>query len=229
VRRLALAAFLLLAAAALAGVLRPEGAAAVEPRDGTITVTGTGSVLAAPDRAQLSFGVESQAATARAAIAANAAEMRRVLEALRKAGARDLATQTVSVSPRYRDGAAEIAGYGALNTVSATIAVDRAGALVDAAVAAGANQVYGPSLSTSDARRFYRDALAAAVEDARTRAAALAAAAGAAVGRVVSIVEGTGVGGPAFEAAKAATDSSTPVEPGSQEISAAVTVTYALS
>jgi uncharacterized protein YggE len=155
--------------------------------------------------------------------------MRRVLEALRKAGAQDLATQTVSVSPRYRDGAAEIAGYSALNTVSATIAVDRAGALVDAGVAAGANQVYGPSLSTTDARRLYRDALAAAVEDARTRAAALAAAAGAAIGRVVSIVEGAGVGGPAFEAAKAATDSSTPVEPGSQEISAAVTVTYALS
>lgn len=227
-KRLGIVAAVLLAAVALAGVLRPEGAGAVEPKEGTITVTGSGSVTATPDRARLSFGVESQGANARAALAANATEVRRVLEALRRAGARDVATEAVMVSPRYRDDAAEIAGYTAVNTVSVTIGVDRAGALIDAAVAAGANQVYGPSLSSADASRLSREALRAAVEDARSRAAALAAAAGASVGRVVSIVEGTGAGMPVFATAKAAADSATPIEPGAQETAATVTVTYVL-
>ena len=228
-KRLALAAVLLLAGAALAGVLRPEGAAAVDApqADRTVTVTGTGSVRAVPDRAQLSFGVESQGSTARAALAANAAEMRRLIDALRRSGARDVATQYVSVSPRYRESAMEIAGYTATNTVSVTIGVDRAGALLDAGTAAGANQVYGPSLSRSDAEKLYRDALRAAVDDARERAAVLADAAGASVGRVLSLVEG-GADAPVFEAAKAVADSSTPIEAGSQETTAVVSVTFAL-
>jgi uncharacterized protein YggE len=230
VKRLAVAAVLLLAAAALAGALRPEGAAAVDApaADRTVTVTGTGSVSAIPDRAQLSFGVESPGATAKAALAANAAEMRRLIDALKRAGARDVATQYVSVSPRYRDNALEIAGYAASNTVSVTIGVDRAGALLDAGTAAGANQVFGPSLSRSDAERLYRQALQAAVEDARTRAAVLAEAAGAGVGRVLSLVEGGG-DAPVLEAAKAALDSSTPIEAGRQETTAVVSVTFALA
>lgn len=229
-KRIAFAALLLLAAAALAVAFRPEGAAAVEPREGTtLTVVGTGTATAVPDRAQLSFGVESRAATARAALQANAAEVRRLLEALRRAGGRELVTEAVSVSPRYREDGLEIVGYAAVNAVSATVAADRAGALIDAGVAAGANQVLGPALSSTDATRLSRAALAAAVEDARGRAAALAAAAGASVGPVLSIVEGAGAVPPVYEAAKAAFDSSTPVEPGSQRTTATVTVTYALS
>jgi uncharacterized protein YggE len=227
-KRLVPIAVLLLVAAALAGVLRPEGAAAVDPpEDRMVTVTGTGAVTAVPDRAQLSFGVESQAAGAKAALAANATDMRRLIEALKRAGAKDLVTQYVSVSPRYRDGSMEIVGYTASNSVAATIGVDRAGALIDAAAEAGANQVYGPSMSRTDADRLYREALEQAVADARARATALAAAAGSSVGRVLSIVEGGG-DMPVPMMAKAALDSSTPIEPGLQETSATVTVTFAL-
>jgi uncharacterized protein YggE len=219
---------LLLVAAALVGVLRPEGAAAVDaPGDRTVTVIGSGTVAAVPDRAQLSFGVESQAATARGALAANAAEMRRLIEALERAGARNVSTQYVSVAPRYRDGEMVIVGYTASNSVSATIGVDRAGALIDAGAEAGANQVNGPTMSRSDAEQLYRDALKAAVEDARGRAAVLAAAAGASVGRVVSMVEG-GADAPVPLASKVAFDMSTPIEPGSQETTATVSVTFAL-
>jgi uncharacterized protein YggE len=230
VKRIALVSLVVLAAAAVAGVGLPERAAAVDPAPGTLTVTGTGAVTSTPDRAELSFGVESQAATAKAALAANATEMRRLIDALSAAGAKDVATQTVSVAPRYREGAAlEIAGYSASNTVTVTIAVGRAGALIDAGAAAGANQIYGPTLSSTDAAQLYRGALKAAFEDARAHAAALAAAAGASVGRVVSMVEGGGAPSPVYEAKIAADAASTPVEPGPQQTTAAVTVTFALA
>ena len=241
-RRIVLAAVLLLAAAAVAGVALPEGAdAQQEPPEGarSVTVTGTGTVSAAPDRAQLSFGVESRAETAKGALDATARQVRAVLDALRRAGASDLRTESVFVSPIAGENGA-VSGFVASNTVSASIAAGRAGALIDAAVAAGANQVYGPSLSSSDAESLYRRALEAAVdeagpgvevgvvEQARERAAVLAAAAGASVGEVSSIVEGGG-GPVAFaETAKAASDAGTPIEPGSRETTATVTVTFAL-
>lgn len=228
-KRIAVVFLVLLAAAAVAAVGLTERAAAVDPADGTLTVTGTGSVTSVPDRAELSFGVESQAASAKAALAANATEMRRLIDALRSAGAKDVATQTVSVSPRYREVAAlEIVGYSASNTVTVTIAVARAGALIDAGAAAGANQIYGPTMSSTDAAQLYRGALKAAFEDARAHAVALAAAADGSLGRVVSMVEGGNAPPPVLEA-KAASDVATPIEPGPQRTTASVTVTFALA
>jgi uncharacterized protein YggE len=71
---------------AFAGVARPEGATSAASPARTITVTGTGTVTTVPDRAEFSFGVTSQARTASAALAANAAEMRKVIAALKDAG-----------------------------------------------------------------------------------------------------------------------------------------------
>jgi hypothetical protein len=183
-----------------------------------------------PDRAELSFGVETQAKTARAALAANAAEMRRVLAALRAAGATDLKTQYVSLSPRL--GAQnDVEAYVATNSVSATIKqLARAGAVIDAAVEAGANQVYGPSLSRGDQSDLYRQALKAAVANARESAQALAAAANVSLGRVTAVIEGGGAPMPMpFAAAAKAEDTSTPIESGSQQVSATVTVTFSVS
>ena len=91
------------------------------------------------------------------------------------AGATELQTQSVSVSPRYGAQMA-VQGYVAQNSVSATIRqLGQAGAVIDAAVAAGANQVYGPSLVRGDQAELYRRALRAAVDDARASAQALAA------------------------------------------------------
>ena len=102
-KRIALVAGLVLVAAALAGVLRPEGASAVDPAPNadTVTVSGAGVVTAVPDRAQISAGVESRAATARAALQANAAAMEKVLDALRARGGQNVTTQTVSLSTAF--------------------------------------------------------------------------------------------------------------------------------
>ena len=222
---------------ALGGVVRPHAAHGLEPAqtelERTLLVNGTGAVTTVPDRAEVSFGVISEGVTARAALSANSAEMRRVIEALKGAGVdeRDIQTQQVSLSPRYSGNGERVVGYTAQNTVAARLRdLDRAGAVIDAAVSAGANQVFGPSLIRSDRTEIYRNALRAAVADARAKAQALAAASGVALGRVVNVVE-SGAAPPPMPVAEGATrqDAPAPIEPGTQTLEANVTVTFAIS
>lgn len=228
-KRLVIVAGLLLAAAALAGVARPDGSHAAEPSTAsqrTITVTGTGTASSTPTRASVGFGVQTQAATARAALAQNAAAMRDVLAALDRAGAKDVRTEAVSLSPTYGEDQ-QLRGYTASNTVSATVTYAAAGATIDAAAEAGANRIEGPSPLADDADAVYRQALARAVANAHDHAQTLAGAAGVTLGEAVSVAEG-GAGPIVYD--KAAVGAApTPVVPGTQETTATVTVTYALA
>jgi uncharacterized protein YggE len=229
-KRIALAAGFLLVATALAGVLRPGGAGAADPATATdtVSVTGSGSVDAVPDRAEVSAGVETRAATAKASLTANAAAMQKVIAALRANGGKDVTTQTVSLSTAF-DQNGQPNGFVASNVASAGTSLDGAGALIDAAVAAGANTVYGPTLSRSDADALYRQALAKAVDDAKARAEILAKAAGRSLGRVTAIAE-SGSAPPVPYAAKAsAAQDSTPVVSGSEETTASVSITFELT
>jgi uncharacterized protein YggE len=221
-----------LAAADLASesIAAPSGAVSAAG----ITVVGTGSVTTTPDTAMWSFGVQTSADTASAALGANSEAMEHVVAALRDAGISgdDLQTEQVSVWPRTSDDGVSIVGYDASNTVRATIRdLDRAGGIVDAAVAAGANQVYGPSLTVSDAEAQYRAAVDAAFDDARARAEAIADKAGVTLGAPVAIVEGGG-GAPIpyyAEAMAEAAAADVAVEPGTQDVGASLTVTFAIS
>lgn len=226
-KKIAAAVGLVVVAAAAVAVLQPSGAGAVDPPASadTVTVTGEGVVVAVPDRAEISAGVETRARTARAALQANATAMERVLKALRSGGGTDVTTETVSLSTSFDDQGSPN-GFVASNIASATVAFDKAGSLIDAAVAAGANTISGPSASRSDADALYREALAKAVADAAERAAVLARAAGRELGRVTAIAESGAA--PVPFAAKAAADASTPVVSGPQETAASVTVAYAL-
>jgi uncharacterized protein YggE len=226
-KKIAAAVGLVAAAVAVVAVLQPSGARAVDPPTSTdtVTVSGEGAVLAVPDRAEISAGVETRAQTARAALQANATAMERVLKALRAGGGADVTTQTVSLSTSFDDQGSPN-GFVASNVASATVAFDKAGSLIDSAVAAGANTIYGPSPSRSDADALYREALAKAVDDAAERAAVLAKAAGRDLGRATAISESGAA--PMPFAAKAAADASTPVESGPQETTASVSVTYEL-
>ena len=147
-KKIAVALGLLVSAAAAVAVLQPSGAGAVDPSASadSVTVSGEGVVLAVPDRAEISAGVETRAATARGALQANAVAMERVLQALRAGGGTDVTTQTVSLSTSF-DNQGTPNGFVASNIASATVAFDKAGALIDGAVAAGANTVYGPAPS----------------------------------------------------------------------------------
>jgi uncharacterized protein len=232
VKRLAAVALLLLAAAALAGVARPDGSHAAgtptttdTPR--TITVSGSGTATSIPSKATISFGVQTQDPSAKAALAQNAREMQQVIDALTKAGAQEIQTQSVSLSPTYGD-TNQLTGYAASNTVSATVTFAAAGATIDAAVGAGANQVYGPSPLVGDLEAQYQKALADAVANARARGDVLAKAAGQTLGAVTSIVEGGNISVPQPYAKNAVSDVATPVVAGPQDTTAFVTVTFLL-
>ncbi len=225
---------LVLTASALAGVGAPRliHADAGEAAPGTLVVLGTGSVTTMPDTARMSAGVTTQAANAADAISANADAMSKVIEALKRAGvaSKDLQTEFVSVEPRYDDNGRAIVGYTATNSVSAVVReLSKVGDVIDAAVAAGANNVSGPSLARDDQDKLYRDALEAAVANARQKATALAHAAGTSLGEVRSLSESPQSVGPVMFDALAARETSTPIEPGTAEITASVRVVFAIS
>jgi uncharacterized protein len=219
-----------LAVAAFAGVFQPSGARSATPdASGGLTVAGTGSANVVPDRASFSFGTVSQARTAAAALSASSQAAGHVVDALRKAGVAkaDIQTSEISLSPRMNDTGDTIVGYTASTSVTAVARkLADAGDLVDAAVAAGANQVYGPNLLASDQEGAYRSALKTAVAKARENAEALASASGLTLGRITAIAES---GGPMpLPAADAGGTKSAPIEPGTQRIDATVSVTFAI-
>jgi uncharacterized protein len=199
-----------------------------------ITVVGSGTSRTVPDVADWSFGVQSDAGTASAALNAAGAATRRIVNALREAGIgkEDIQTEQVSLYPRTTDDGRAVIGYTASSTVHATIRdLGKAGPVVDAAVQAGANQIYGPTLRVSDSRAQYRAAVDAAFDDARAHAEALAAKAGVTLGGPIAIVESGGGPPQVFEGERLAADAAqgVPIEPGTQEIGAILTVTFAIS
>lgn len=211
---------------AFAGVGRPDLAGGASEPSGGITVTGTGTVQSVPDQAQFSLGVDSTGPTAREALAANSERMRRVLAALFAAGVAkgEVQTQDVSISRSYQD-----ESYSAENSVSVTIRdLAKAGSILDSATNAGANDVYGPTLTTSDQEALQAKALRAAVDNARAKARVLAEAAGVRLGSVTAIVESGAEPMPLYAADMAKRAPSAPIEPGRQPTQATVQVTFAI-
>ena len=230
--KILLLAGVLLAAAAIAGVAQPHlGRSATASNPTAITVTGDGTANATPDRASFNFGVTSQAPTAGGALSRSSARARAIVAALEHVGidAKDIQTTDVSLWPRTRANGMEIVGYTASNSVNVTAPLAGAGAVVDAAVGAGANNVDGPNLDTSDKSSLYDDALKQALADAKGKAEAIATASGLTITGVEKMTEGGQASPlPYFGAAKAAAAEVT-IEPGTQQIQASVTVTYSAS
>jgi uncharacterized protein len=227
-----LAAATIVGVAAFAGVARPQAAHGdvTTPANNNVTVNGHGTVTVVPDEATVSAGVRTDAATAAAALAQNAQIANAVVDALKNAGGKDLQTQQVSLYPQT-DEQGRVTGYVAQNTISAKAKIPDAGGLVDAAVGAGANTVDGPTLGISDQDALYRQALKKAVEDARTRAQAIADAGGFALGQVTSVNEQGAATPPIVydrAAALSAKAAPTPIEPGKQDVAADVTVSFAI-
>lgn len=225
----------LLTASLFAGVAAPRllHAAGSDAKPGTLSVLGTGVVDTKPDTATMSFGVTTQAAKATGAISANADTMTKVIAALKRAGidAKDLRTEFVSVQPRYDDQQQQILGYTATNSVSAVLRdLAKVGDTIDLGVAEGANTISGPSLARSDQDKLYRDALEAAVANARDKAKALAHGANVTLGGIQSLTESPQESGTPVTFAQASKDSvGTPIEPGTAQVTATVRVVFAFS
>ncbi len=213
---------------------RPGTARSAAPSRGdSITVTGVGEATVAPDQATFDFVVETTGGTAREALAANATQTHDVLFALEKHGVRpaDIQTQNVSTYSRGPDQS----GFAASHDLVVLVRdLPKAGPIVDAAVASGADQVSGPTFSRSDKDALYRDALRAALAQARAKAQSLAEASHVALGSVTKVEEQTDTGYPQFASdqqmySSAGAVAKTPIAKGRQTTEATVNVTFAIA
>lgn len=188
----------MLAASALAAPANAQSTVGAVPivQDGTtLDINAEGRTTRVPDLAVIRSGVVSQAATAAAALSDNSARMSRVLAALRRAGIaeRDIQTSNVGLSPQYRYAENKppvITGYQANNSLQVRFRdVAKAGPILDALVAEGANQIDGPNLMLDKPTEALDEARADAIKRARDRAELYARAAGLRVVKIVSITE----------------------------------------
>jgi uncharacterized protein YggE len=203
---------------------------------GRITVTGTGTVNGTPNQLTLSIGVQVSAGSVGAALQEANQAVTRVTDALKARGVAqaDIQTSGLYITPNFRDNSSIPVGYGVGEYLTATLRqVSAAGGQIDAAVQAGGNSVTvdGISLNLTDTSRLLAHARAAAVADARHKAAQYASAIGQPLGAVVSITDQAQAQPyPPFGAASGAAPraSSVPISPGTQQLSVSITVVYAI-
>jgi uncharacterized protein YggE len=238
----------------LAANMAPNSASAANPPGfnmppPSISVSASGSVKYAPDIAHVSFGVRAQSAAASEAAAQVNTRAQSVVKELRSQGISDADIKTSGYSLDFQQndtsvGAVNSSGpmsgemhrpvalgyYVASETIDVTVSVSRAGAALDGAIKAGANQTYGLSYDTSQRDKLFRQALVAAMSSAHAQASALAAAAGLQVGSVLSISTGGGAPTPmAMEGRMMmAAAPAPPVQAGTDTIEAMVSVIYAI-
>jgi uncharacterized protein YggE len=214
-----------------------SGAPAVDtPAPHTITVSATGKTTVVPDVARLNLGVTATKSTVKAAREAGAKAMTDIIAALKGLGIADADIQTTNLSlyPQYGQGPTpKVVGYQISEQLQVTVRdIDKAGDAVDAATAKGATDVNGISFEVADPVKAQNDARAAAVEAARVSAQSMASAGHVSLGAVVSITDATPPISPIYFGgvrAGAAADTATPVQPGTQDLSAMVTVVFEIS
>lgn len=221
----------------------------------SVTVAGVGQIFSRPDMATLQVGVVTQATTATEALNANNKAMESLMQTLQTKGIldKDILTSNFSVYPEYRqeqprpdgayDGGAEpssgankmptIIGYRVNNDVQIRVRkLADLGGVLDALVRSGANNVNSVTFSLAEPAPVLDEARKKAVDDARRKAELYATAAGIKIGRVLYIDERVGVSPPRpmMMAREMASDAaqSVPIATGEQEMSATVTITYAI-
>jgi uncharacterized protein len=219
--------------------LTSPGTSAGPAGSGRISVDGTGTVTGTPDQLILSMGVQVSSSSVGSALSQANQAVRAVTAALERHAVPAAGIQTASlyIQPDYQGQSPVPAGYDVSESLTATLDNLRAaGAQIQAAAQAGGNAttVDGVSLSLSDTGPLLASARAAAMADARAKAATYASAAGQRLGPVISITEQSAPQPVPFPAANPAAApgkpaASVPVMPGSQQLSVTVTVVYALN
>ena len=230
-----------LAAIAALFLAAPAAAQAQEPT--TLSVTGSGTVQVKPDLATVGISVRRVALTGEAARASVNRRTRQILSGLARRGIPRVEVQTSGISLSrqrlrpLRKGGSRRVRFVALNAL--TVRTKRLGllpGLFDTATRAGATDFRGPEFSIEDATPGRADATTAAVADARRRAEAAAAALGLRVTGVRSVTLDPGASTGSEQATTVPTSAAedtdetpTPVSPGTEEVTAVVTVVFVLA
>jgi len=200
-----------------------------------ITVTGTGTVNGTPSQLVLSIGVQVSATTVGSALTQASQAVRRVTTTLKTHGvaAADIQTSDLSIQPNFRGSAPTPDGYGASESLTATLRrLSAAGTQISAATRAGGNAttINGISLNLTDTSTLLARARTAAVTNAKVKATQYATALGLHLGPVISITDQAPAQPFPFPAAGPAASraSSVPISPGTQQLSVSITVIYAI-
>jgi len=228
--------------AALALAAGSSGAASAQeiprPIVPQIVTSAQGEVRVTPDKATINIGVQTRAATAAAAASQNSLKQRAVIDAIKAKGipAEQISTSNFNVIPETiydREGKAppRTTSYLVMNSISVELKrIDLIGPVLDAALAAGANQINSLNFGIQSADSARRSALAIAVAKSRADAEVMARAAGGALGSLIEMhaseayMPGPPI--PRMERLAAAMDTSVPVEPGQETVRASVTARW---
>jgi uncharacterized protein len=205
-----------------------------------LSVNGRGQVTLAPDVAYVTIGVHTTGSDVSEAVNANAAQVAEVMEALAAAGVAQEDMQTSNFSVYASEGydpstglSTGVSTYTVDNTVNVTARdLPNLGGLLDAAVSAGANNIWGVTFDVENKDAALAEARDAALAEAQTNATELAAAAGVTLGDVVSIsYTDTGYYAPPYYGmggGGGGADAGTSIVPGQITVSAEVYLTYAI-
>jgi uncharacterized protein len=234
------ALILLVGAAVLFAACAGEPRVTVNTGDGAaggISVTGVGRVTGTPDTLSITLGVSVRRDTVGVATGDAADLASAIIAALRDNGVaeEDIQTANYSIWPEYdwRGNRQILTGYRVTNELRVKVRdVDRAGAVIDAATAAGGDDmvVSGLAFSIEDNTDMLAAARAAAWADAEAKATQLAELSGVSLGTAVSITETIAHDVPPVwlgrDAAGEAAD--TPIEPGQADVTVTIQVTFGL-
>ena len=216
----------------------PTGTASAEEAVPTLTMNGVGSAQIAPDMAEVTLGVVTEAKDAARAHADNAAQAARIQNAVKALGIaeRDIQTTRYDFEPVYDvkdNGRSVTTGYTVTNAVVVKVRnLNNVGKIIDAALANGANRIDSLNFTASDTSAAKNEALTDAVRGAKEKAQAVASALGVRLVRIANVYADTQADMPRNEnympmmMAKGASAAATPIAPGELSVAATVNVTY---
>jgi uncharacterized protein len=210
--------------------------APVSSTERQISVTGTGTASGTPDMAQIFVGVTTQNSSVSQAVSDNQKAMTTLLAMLKAQGIADadIRTSNYSLNTENPQG---VPGKGTTspevlfdvsNQVHVTVRnIANLPTILDRVVAAGANNIFGVTFGITNPTSLQDSAREAAVKDALARAQALAKLEGVTLGDVLSVSESSSSGGP-VPMAYGLGGGGTPVEPGAQDVTINLQVTYSI-
>ena len=235
VRKIAATLIALTLAGGIAAAL-PAEAATTATR--YVTVNSQGSIKVTPDAVRLNANVSVVAGSNKEALAKTSTVSAAVRAALTKSGIlkADIATQSITVYPEYnytQDKGSVLVGYRGSQSFVVTIKnAENAGAVVDAVVAAGGNelQIQGVTPFVLDASKATESARTAAVKNAKAKANSYAKLLDAKLGRVNYLVENSSPVeySPVMAISKAADSEATVVDLGEQDVTVSITIQWSL-
>ncbi|AEE96374.1 SIMPL domain-containing protein [Mahella australiensis] len=204
-----------------------------------LTAAGEGKVMAKPDRATINMGVQIDDKDAKTAQTQNAQKMDAVVKKLKALGIsdEDIKTSQYNVFPQYdySEDKSTLRGYQVVNMVNVTIKdTAKLGDIIDQATQAGANRMDSIAFTISEPDKYYNEAIAKAIEQAKEKANVMANTAGVKIKATINVSETTAgyqpvydMGGMEYAKDLATTAAApTPIASGQLEVKANVVVTF---